>query len=434
MKKSALAVLSLAVVGTTLHAASAQAVGVAQIGWTDGSHANIRVSWPAHDGPTKVITKSPLVADRVLADQTTAGEVVVSKGALPQWQNTVVVEVRDATSNELVAQSAAFDTVASAYPNLDNPAKLAADGKITVSWTFTPVGADDTPKDPLDVPLTSARARITGTNGCTWRELPAVTGAHGSTVLPTQTPPFKVGTVADSEWGRVQDVGLAVVNLAVSQQVPASTPYGDYIRIPFTSDAIRPGKCTNGVAGTPYKVPVQTVVDLQARTTPTAGWSSLSGGILWPGGKPKVFGETSIGARQYRTVAFNTPAAANLVAGDPEVNWVVGFGAVTPAASAITPYKLGWAKFNQPTVTLGQKATAAIRVQPYSTVTATIQRWNGKGWANWSSVPVRSGDGAYSYKPTTRGTHTFRFLVPSSTYGKLKIDWIATPSFSLTVR
>jgi hypothetical protein len=51
-----------------------------------------------------------------------------------------------------------------------------------------------------------------------------------------------------------------------------------------------------------------------------------------------------------------------------------------------------------------------------------------------SSVPVRSGDGTYSYTPTARGTQTFRFLVPSSTYGGLKIDWIATAGFTLTVR
>jgi hypothetical protein len=435
MRKSVLAVLPAALVATTLSGPSAQAVGVAQIGWTDATHTNVRISWPAHTGPLRVVSKTPLSADRVLADQTSADQVVVAKDKLQVGWSDVSVEVRDATSNELVAQTAHFDTVPS-YPKIDWPAKMSASGAITVSWTFEwSTHADDTtPNDPLDLPLSgSARVRMTGTNGCTWTALPAVVGAHGSTTLPYQKPPFRVSTYADTEWGSTTDQGLAVVNFAVSQKVPASTPYGDTVRIPFTSDAIRPGKCVNGVAGAPYKVPVQTLVDLQTRATPTSGWAS-TGVQLWPSTKPKVFGVPSIGARQYRTVAYNYAQAAVINGSDPEVSGVVGYSAVTPAVGAVTPYKLVRAMFSPSAVTLGQKSAAVIGVRPYANVTGMIQRWNGTAWVTHSSLAIRSGNGTYSYKPTTRGTHTFRFLVPSSTYGGLKITWIATNAITLTVR
>ncbi|TDU89837.1 hypothetical protein EV138_3414 [Kribbella voronezhensis] len=436
MRKSALAVLPVALVAATLSGPSAQAVGVAQIGWTDATHTNIRISWPAHTGPLRVVSKSPLSADRVLADQTSADQVVIAKGQLQVGSTDVMVEVRDATSKELVAQTTHFDTIAP-YPSLDWPAKAAAGGAITVSWTFeSSTGApDSTPNDPLDVTPTSARIRMTGTNGCTWTKLPAVNGQHGSTTLPYQKPPFRVGTYADTEWGASQDQGLAVVNFAVSQKVPASTPYGDDIRVPFTSDAIRPGHCSNGVASAPYKVSVQNAVDLQTRNSSTAGWRSTSGGaVIWPALTPKVFRETSIGAREYRTVAYNDYEAVVIAGSDPEVNWVVGYSAVTPPVAAVTPYKLMRAMFSPATVTLGQKTTAVIGVRPYSNVTGIIQRWNGTAWVTHSSLAIRSGDGTYSYKPTVRGKQTFRFLVPSSTYGGLKINWIATNAFSLTVR
>ncbi|QNE20550.1 hypothetical protein F1D05_24860 [Kribbella qitaiheensis] len=73
-------------------------------------------------------------------------------------------------------------------------------GTLKMSWNIV-TSSDDTPADPLDLPLPyNSRPLVSAPVGCDWQELPAVPGQKVTTTLPAHSLPYRVSTRTTEEW------------------------------------------------------------------------------------------------------------------------------------------------------------------------------------------------------------------------------------------
>ena len=73
-------------------------------------------------------------------------------------------------------------------------------------------------------------------------------------------------------------------------------------------------------------------------------------------------------------------------------------------------------------------------MSPAANVRTTLQRWDGTTWRDLKWVDLKSGWGDYTFAATQRGSHAYRFLVPSFTYAGRPLAWQVSPNFAPTAR
>jgi hypothetical protein len=135
------------------------------------------------------------------------------------------------------------------------------------------------------------------------------------------------------------------------------------------------------------------------------------------------------GQRQYRLVMPSAAKAALPAFGDASA-----FVTATGPATSTVRYALRTARIDYPRATYGRKVSALLTVAPGINVRATLQRWNGKTWANVKWVYTKNGTGSYSFTAAPRGVSAFRYVVPGGYFAGRYFTGITTNTFRMTVR
>jgi hypothetical protein len=200
------------------------------------------------------------------------------------------------------ALSPVFDTDKLPAVRLDavNP---RVDGTVELRWTPRPPVPDDTPGDPLDLPVDDpVRAVPIASGDVPFRrdELSGpVTGP--SFVVPAERrPPLLVGLKTVNEWGETEVV-TEVFGTRVTATVPARATDG--ARLPITGTVHEAGRACDLTVCWAVEYPDRRrVVQLQARTGTAAAWQVVATARTADDGTYRL-GVVSPGTREYRVVA-----------------------------------------------------------------------------------------------------------------------------------
>jgi hypothetical protein len=94
------------------------------------------------------------------------------------------------------------------------------------------------------------------------------------------------------------------------------------------------------------------------------------------------------------------------------------------------------ARFLDPTVAYGTKATAYFAVAPAGKQRATLQYRDTAGvWRSLKWVYLLAGKGSYTFTAVRRGTTAYRFIAPPVRLSdEWRVDGVVTAPFTLTVR
>jgi hypothetical protein len=426
---AALSLLAGLQVADQAWAAAPPAPTAVKVGWVDSTHTQVRVSWADSGAANKI--RIDLIGNPIesgVRGQTPAGgpnELILNRNALWKGYTTrLSVIAVDGTGAESAAASAPlFDMTLPANTEIRTAAPQA-DGSLRLTWTQNALPADQTPGDPLDLPVNDRLTPTVQPGSADQRTFPVAAGVT-TAVIPPLPRPYGVSVIARNEWGDEQwPQEVTFADMVARAPIPTSAVYGNPITISGTVGARICTGCSELVRRG-SEIPVY----LQARANATQPWVSIWN--AWADSTTGAFRlyAASSGTRQFRVyVPGWSPTAP------PSLPSIVTLATATPTTTVLTRYAVRTAKFADNTATVGQKVTAMVGVSPASGVRTTLQRWNGSAWVGVKYVTLSKGNGSYTFTATTRGTTAYRFLVPSTTYGGLPISWIATPTLSLSVR
>jgi hypothetical protein len=384
-----------------------------QISWKDDTYKFVHVTWDEDSArPNKVFVRWPGSTMRnrvkfVAADAPNAvdlpAEFMWQVGALLE----VGVTVGDAAGETSpVAVSVPFDTIDAGAPVITSY-QPSGTSTLQVSWKQgTPTHRDTTPGDPLDLDLpVKYQAAYQLPDGTTVPVGQRSTSTTATVVGPN--PPYTLRVRAANEWMSVENDGIRAHSSAFTTSIPAWVVAGQNTVIRGTFDGPE----------------TSTQVTLQARSTATSAWYAV-GSNHFPTGSYQ-FTVPSRGTRQYRIVVGNTTS---------NVGRDVWFGGYSAPVTTTTQLK---ATVSLAASTVSRSSTpvnAALTVNPASTGTASLQRWNGSTWVAVANVPFTSGRGTGHLSAATAGTFTYRYYVPAQTYNGLSVAAAYSPNFTLTVK
>lgn len=309
--------------------------------------------------------------------------------------------------------SASFDTDIAPRPIITGAARSGVED-VLVTWRAGELQEDATPGDPLDRPDTVTYRPSGQSDNGPYRKGATTGGLSG--VVPfylTASPAGLIlGVTVTSDWGSA-DAGIfrAARNAARLPSIPATVAYG----LPTVITGL-----VKRYDWLETNDPNAAVV-LYARTDSASPWYVVNSTRSDSTGRYR-FSVPASGTRQYRLVTPDVPGATPT------------FGFSWDAARVTTTYRLLSARFTDNTATYGQKVTASLRVAPAAAPLATLQRWNGTTWAGVKQVRLSQGAGSYTFTATQRGTTSYRFIVPNTTYAGRPIAGIVTGTFYLTTR
>jgi hypothetical protein len=423
---AALSLLAGLQVADQAWAAAPPAPTAVKVGWVDWTHTQVRLSWNDTGAANKIRLEAvPYLGPPESRWQTPAdgpNELILSTRSLQHDSKVrfVVVSVDAAGPESASGNSPWFDTTTPAHTDI-RTAVPQADGSLRLTWTRNALPSDQTPGDPLDLPVNDRLTLTVRWDSADRRTFPVAAGVT-TAVIPPLPRPYRVSVIARNEWGNEQwPQDVAFGDMVVRAPIPTSAVYGNPITISGTVGARVCTGCS-WLASGGSEIPVY----LQARANATKPWVSIWN--AWADSTTGAFRlyAASSGTRQFRVYV---PGWSSSV--PPSI---VTLATATPTTTVLTRYAVRTAKFADNTATVGQKVTAMVGVSPASGVRTTLQRWNGRAWVGVKYVTLSKGNGSYTFTAITRGTTAYRFLVPSTTYGGLPISWIATPTLSLSVR
>ncbi|WP_133980461.1 hypothetical protein [Kribbella voronezhensis] len=303
-----------------------------------------------------------------------------------------------------VALSVPFDTIDAGQPIIESN-QPSGSSTLQVTWKAgTPVHNDTTPGDPLDVnlPVTYQPAYRVGTAA------PVLVGQPTTNTTATVTgpkPPYSLTVRAVNEWTYISSDPVNAQPIGFTTSIPTWVIAG--------TDTV--------IKGT-YTGPDSATITLQARNSATSAWYGVGGYAFT--GHTYQFTVPSRGTRDYRIAVSNSQ--------DPiaKTGWFGGYSGIVKTTTQLKATVLLGAS------TVYRSSTpvnAVLTVNPASSGTASLQRWNGTTWVAVANVPFTSGRGTGHLSAATAGTFTYRFYVPAQTYNGLPVAAAYSPNFTVKV-
>jgi hypothetical protein len=383
-----------------------------QISWKDETFQFVHVTWD-EDAPRAnvVYLRSPASTMKMkrkylAADAPNAIDLPMESVRTSGIRLLVGVAVGTAAGETSpAAESVPFDTIDAGAPKFLSYTPSGT-SSLQVSWQKgAPIYTDTTPGDPLDrdIPVTYQLYLAEDGTDVPIGSPSVLTSAS----FTGPKPPYSVYVVSRNEWGtNVSDL-LHAAPMPMSASIPAwvVADKDTVIRATF---------------GDPAGPPVNVTVTLQARNSATSAWYAVTS--VKTGGNDYQFTMPSRGTRQYRIAVSN--AAADLVA---------YYGGYTAPVTTTTQLKATVALAASSVFRSSSPVDAWLRVNPASTGTASLQRWNGTTWVAVASVPFKAGAGTGHLSAATAGTFTYRYYVPAQTYNGLPVAAAYSPNFTLKV-
>ncbi|GAA1551108.1 hypothetical protein GCM10009741_64490 [Kribbella lupini] len=397
-----------------------------KVAWSSTAHTHVRVTWNEVGSlPNRVFPQYPSGLGTETASTAAAPNQVDLPVGLFSSQPSVRIAVYAGTaaggSTSPAGLSVPFDTLATNAPVVDQVI-AGADNHFAMTWHAGPAKTDPNAGDPLDLPTAPHTFQVYASLATVtiWDVVVPWTTATTVTFRTTDKPPITVNVYERNEW-MVTSPGTSLAfdtERFGAVTVPASTTYGQPTVISGVIERLSrfcdPGPCWADRVG---EAPRPVV--LQARANAASPWYAV--GTVQSGTDGRFrFAPVAYGTRDYRIAVPDKLGADSF-----------GLGVIGPAYTTLTRPKV-LASFADPTVTLGQPARARISVSPAANVRTTLQRWDGTAWRDLKWVDLTSGWGDYTFVATQRGSHAYRFLVPSFTYGGRPLAWQVSPTFVLT--
>lgn len=417
------AVLLGALQTTTAHAAPPPPTDV-QVGWSDAATSLMRVHWTdaGASNRLRIEYQDGTAPTDWLA---TSNNDFNHHWAVQSGKTArVAVMTTDATGDSAAAYSPWFDTNIPAAPTV-TAAVPQADGSLRLTWTNPPAPKDNTPGDPLDLPVGKVGEEIVRV----WSR-PADTTEQfshplGTTtvVVPPRPRPLTARVIATNEWGGMSPEQVDFTDMKFGLKAgPAYGVFGKPMTISGIAGALLcddPGNCGKGrlFGGAGIPVTMQTRASAAKPWEYAGRYTSLD--LYGFEARP-----IAVGGREYR---FYAPA------------WK-GYSIVTAMSISGSKYiptlaDFAVAGFNVRTAQVGQMVKLTVDVKPGGTVKGALQRWDGKYWRSVLTVPVAKGKATMYVRAAGRGTTTYyRVAVPGMTYYGLPIQTTGSRSFTLTVR
>lgn len=384
-----------------------------QISWKDDTFQFVHVTWDEDSArANRVIVRKAGATGfglikTVAADAPNAIDLPKRDMVLVGSKLEVGVSVGDAAGETSpVGLSVPFDTIDAGAPEIQS-FQPSGSSTLRVTWKAgTPVFRDTTPGDPLDLdrPVTYQPAYRIGNAD------PVLLGQPTTSTTATvtgPTPPYSLTVQAVNEWTSISSKPIGAYPMPIKASIPAwvVADKNTVIRATF---------------GDPLGPPVNVTVTLQARNSATSAWYAVTS--VKTGGNDYQFTMPSRGTRQYRMAISN--AVGPMIA---------YYGGYTAPVTTTTQLKATVALGASTIFRNSSPVDAWLRVNPASTGTASLQRWNGKTWVAVASVPFKSGAGTGHLSAATVGTFTYRYYVPAQTYNGLPVAAAYSPNFTLKV-
>ena len=411
------------------------AIGNVTVAWADGAHSAVRVSWtettPAAN-TVRLRNSDGIVEDLAQAAAGEPNQVDVPRrvfGSTAKRELTSRVVVSAGAES---ASSATFDRYVPGGP---------------VVMAFLPGGSmsfdlpasrrpDPTPRDPLDVAGLDrfTPSRILPGPGQDWDGCDVVYGPEVTSlpfVLPYPATSYLMYMYASNEWGD-QTSFAEVMRSQVSISPHQPVDYGAGILARGGGSAISfmqsgsPPLCRADVRAVP-----KTFV-LHARRDATAPWAAVrSGQVSANGSFVTVAG--ALGARQYRAVVPNQLVPPT---GYADAASAAMYGSVSEVRAVLVRTRTLGARFLDPSVPYGARASAFLAVAPGGSQRALLQYRTANGlWRGLTYKTLASGRGTATFTWLHRGSTAFRWYVPASiSPARLPVAASFTPAFPLTVR
>lgn len=381
-----------------------------EIEYRDGGPVDTRPDYQVYVGPDQPNQYDFTVSDFPKGQELRIGVFVGSPG-------------QPDTSNG--GRSVLFDTEPSPYADLTGVSLDA--GVVTWDWSPRLVNPEDTPGDPLDLPQAPASwvpvwsgPHTTGIDDAG----PATTGTHFSVGDPGSA--YWVGVrPVPNEWGTWGVNSRDVVSTQLTASVPAATIWGTTTVVTGTVTEGRwVCRSTCAIELRPDQAGAR-LVRLEARRDATSPWYLVASqhplGGTDQSGKVR-FVAAAPGSRQFR---LSVDGRSGYETARPA-------GPSEPRTTRVDTQVVS-AKFADPTVALGAKAGASVWVRPEGGQRATLQYYSAGAWHSLKWVYLAQGRGGYVFTATRRGTTSYRFVVPATTYSGLRVEGVTTRTFTLTV-
>lgn len=429
----ATAALLIAGVAASSQALAAETVTEVGVGWADSSHRAVRVTWsetspqPNHVEVRYGTAESGFPEYYLVPEQPNTVDIPVDGFATGHTARIAVSVGMPGQLNSGTAMSPQFDTNVLPWPKVTGTS-VSSTGTVTWTWSAVTPGVDSTPADPLDLPETPVRYQPLRSGQQAMVSAGAVTTARQLSVSGLAGA-YRVGAAALNAWNPVADgfeAHYAAADLLASSaslNLPSIVTYGSTISI---SGQVRYQAFGCGATGTCGPIDqgpsAGRTVRLEARKDSSSPWSLVSQVTSDSQGIYRTTASTP-GTRQFRAV---------VLAKDPGVDWLRSTTSRVATVTART--RVLGAKFLDPTLSYGQRATAYLAVSPAGSQRALLQRRGTDGvYRGIAYVQLSSGRGSFGMTAAPRGTTYYRFVVPATTYSGYQVASATTAAFPLTV-
>jgi hypothetical protein len=384
-----------------------------QIRWKDDTYQFVHVTWDEAAGlPNRIILRRPGSTSTngfkyVAADA--PNEIDLPKASIWPVGSKLEIGVGVGTAMEPIsplAVSVPFDTIGAGSPVIEG-FKPTGTSTLQVTWKAgTPVEADTTPGDPLDVDYPATYVPMYRTSDAT-PLVPIGQPTSSTTITFTDPkPPYSFLVRSRNEWLDQSSTSIIASSSAFTTSIPSWVVADHETVIRGTFDGPEDGS---------------TSVTLQARDSVTSAWYAVATNYFQ---KSYQFSVPSRGTRQYRVVVGNATGSYLRV-------WFGGFSA---PVTTTTQLKATVAMSATAVYRSNQLVNAWLYVNPASNGAAVQQRWNGKTWIAVANVAFKAGQGTAHLSAATAGTFTYRFYVPAQTFKGLPVAAAYSPNFTLKVK
>jgi hypothetical protein len=395
------------------------------LGWADGKHQAVRVTWKDSDAPNRisiigVLSESPSYVKYLPATEPNTWAIPTT--ALPpdgSYRIAVAVGTSATGVSSKAGLSPVFDTDGPLRP-VGAEARHSG-GNVLVTWRVLPPSQDFTPDDPLDVPAgRQVYLPMIGRPGQPLRI--AGSGTTGTRqVLANVRPPYLFHLRATNEWSSITGAGISARTSVTTAGIPTRASFGRPLTITgrtvqqeVTCAGTRCRARRTTTAGLP--------VVIQAQRSGGGPWAAAGRGQTTAGGHFQIPVAT-VGSRFYRAYAMvSSRSGALSTASSSAPALTRSFVQVSSAAWVDGNVKLR-----------NEVVTATVGVRPLLNGTAIVQLWTGLAWKSVKEVPIVAGRTGVSFRAATPGAFGYRLVLPGTSHLGSPVFGVATPSLVVRI-